>query len=119
MCIYTNSHYLIIYITNTKFILRVNDYFIKFFDPQYISLPALLSSIQFHTGLVIKLDIRDSTKYSNKDIINHEFTEDSILEIKPIVQSFNFRNFIVNKNQDNIVKNDYETFFEPSIQRVS
>lgn len=82
-------------------------------------MPALLSSIQYHTGLVIKLEIRDNTKFSNKDIINHEFTEDSILEIRPIVQTYNFRNFIINKNADNIIRNKYETLYEPTIHRVS
>jgi len=101
-----------------NFFFRVNEYYLKFFDPQYISLPALLSSIQYHTGLVVKLDIRDSTKFSNKDIINHDFSEDSIVEIKPIVQSFNFRNFIINKNNDSIFRNKYETLYDPGIQRV-
>jgi hypothetical protein len=97
---------------------RINEYFIKYFDRQLLSLPALFNAIQHHTGLQIKFDIRDNTKFSNKDLNNHEFVDDSIIEIIPKTKLYSYRHFQINKGVETIMRNKYETLYEPICHKV-
>jgi hypothetical protein len=85
-------------------------------DPLYISLPALLSSIQHQTGITVNFSVVNNTKYSNKELINKEFTEDMI-EIKPKTKTYSYRYFTVNREKFETVRNDYSLDCDTSMYR--
>lgn len=76
-------------------------------EPSYISLPALFNSIQYHTGITFTINIMNNTKFSNKDLINRDFTEDNIGEIKPKIDTYKFRSFYTKTHVADTTKNNY------------
>lgn len=85
----------------------------KLCSPRFMSLAALFNAIQFHTGITFNLNLVISTRFPNSELINREFTEDMIVDIKPLTKSFNFRNFSVNDNSKISSKLYYKLLYDP------
>jgi hypothetical protein len=95
----------------THYALENKDIF-EFCEPKYLSLPSLFNSIQYHTGLVINIPVINSTKFSNKDLINRDFGEDSIIEIKAKCETFKFRSFLVNSYVHETNRNTLSLYYD-------
>lgn len=76
--------------------LRTDELY-KLCNPKFISMQALFNSIQEYSGIIFKISTINNTKFSYIDVINQEFSEDMIAEIKPIIKSYNFRHFSINQ----------------------
>lgn len=76
-------------------------------QPPYISLTSLFNSIQHHTGIIINVPVIVNSKFSNKDLINKDFSEEWIAEIKPKVKVYSYRYFMCNKSKYDTIRNDY------------
>lgn len=87
------------------------------YDPIYLSLPALFSSIQFHTGISVTISIINNVKFSNKDLINRDFSEDQITDIKPKVSCYNFRTFNINKDQAECSRNSFSLVYNEELHK--
>jgi hypothetical protein len=88
-----------------------------YFDPFYISLPALFNSIQFHTGIVFNFNIKNNTKFSNNDLKNIDLTDEHITEIRPKTSSYSFRTFSIHKDIEETMKNNYSLMYSKNLHK--
>lgn len=74
-----------------------NEEILKMCTPTFMSLASLFNAIQYNTGITINLNLITNSRFPNSELINKEFSEDMIVDIKPIIKGYKYSSFRINE----------------------
>ena len=95
-----------------------SDDLFKLCNPTYMSMPALFNSIQDHTGIIFNINLIVNTRFQQNEVVNREFTEDMIVEIRPITRLFGYRCFELCKNENKSYCVDFKLLYNEEMFNV-